>query len=107
MDRSPFVEASFYLLLRIDRSFVAENGQNGHISKVLRLNQCCEREEVVCKLRIVPAEMTIDDHLHLFITYLFEGDSPSQQKTPHIGGVTAYLQVQMDAEQSISGLFAT
>ena len=87
MDISPFVEASFYLLLRIDRSFVAENGQNGHISKALRLNQCCEREEVVCKLRIVPAEMTIDDHLHLFIPYLFAGNSPAQQKTPHIGGV--------------------
>ena len=91
MDSSPFVEASFYLLLRIDRSFVAENGQNGHISKVLRLNRWREREEVVCKLRIVPAEMTIDDHLHLFITYLFAGNSPAQQKTPLVGGVGLLL----------------
>jgi len=60
-----FVEASFYLLLRIDRSFVAENGQNGHISKVLRLNQCGERGEGVYKLRRLPQQMTIDDHLHI------------------------------------------
>ena len=62
MEKSPFVEASFYLLLRIDRSFVAENGQNGHISKVLRLNQCGERGEGVYKLRRLAHEMTINDH---------------------------------------------
>jgi hypothetical protein len=38
IEQSPFVEASFYLLLRIDRSFVTENGENGHISKDLRLD---------------------------------------------------------------------
>jgi len=62
LDKSPFVEASFYLLLRIDRSFVAENGQNGHISKLLRLNQGRERGEGVYKLRRLHGEMTIDDH---------------------------------------------
>ena len=91
MDRSPFVEASFYLLLRIDRSFVAENGQNGHISKVLRLNQCDEREEGVYQSRRLPKEMTKDDHLHLFITYLFEGNSSAQQKTPLDGGAGLLL----------------
>jgi hypothetical protein len=45
--KSPFVEASFYLLLRTDRSFVAVNGQNGHVSKVLGLNQWRERGEGV------------------------------------------------------------
>ena len=88
MNKSPFVEASFYLLLRIDRSFVAENGQNGHISKVLRLNQCCERGEGVYQSRRLPEVMTIGDHLHLFITYLFAGNSPAQQKTPLEGGVS-------------------
>jgi len=62
LNESPFVEASFYLLLRIDRSFVAENGQNGHISKLLRLNQCCEHGEGVYKLRRLPQEMTVNDH---------------------------------------------
>ena len=65
MDNSPFVEASFYLLLRIDRSCVAKNGQNGHITKLLRLNQCVERGEGVYKLRRLPEKITIDDHLHL------------------------------------------
>jgi len=49
------------MLLRIDRSFVAENGQNGHISKLLRLNQCGERGEGVYKLRRLPQQMTIND----------------------------------------------
>ena len=72
MDKSPFVEAYFYLLLRIDRSFVGENGQNGHISKLLRLNQCGERGEGVYKLRRLPQKMTIDGHY----TYSIQGSSP-------------------------------
>ena len=76
MDKSPFVEASFYLLLRIDRSFVAENGQNGHISKNLRLDQWRERGEGVYKPRRLQGEMTIDDHLHLSITAFREGKYP-------------------------------
>ena len=72
----PFVEASFYLLLRIDRSFVAENGQNGHISKLLRLNLWRERGEGVYKPRRLQGEMTIDDHLHLSITAFRAGKYP-------------------------------
>ena len=62
MEKSAFVEAPFYLLLRIDRSFVAENGENGHIFKLLGFNQCRERGEGVYKLRRLPQKMTIDDH---------------------------------------------
>ena len=90
MDRSPFVEASFYLLLRIDRSFVAENGQNGHISKVLRLNQCDEREEGVYQSRRLPEAMTINDHLRLFVTDLFEGNSPAEQKPRSLAGLDCF-----------------
>ena len=35
--------------------------------------------------------MTIDDHLHLFITFLFEGNYPAQQKTPLDGGAGLLL----------------
>jgi hypothetical protein len=75
MDETPFVEASFYLLLRIDRSFVAENGQNGHISKVLRLNQWPERGEGADLGSILPVVMTINDHLHLYITACLLGNA--------------------------------
>ena len=76
MDISPFVEASFYLLLRVDRSFVAENGQNGHILKFLRLNQCCERGEGVYQTRRLQGEMTINDHLVISITAFCERADP-------------------------------
>ena len=81
MDKSPFVEASFYLLLRIDRSFVAENGQNGHILKLLRLIQCCERGEGVYKSQRLHGQMTIDDHY----TYLLRTCRGLEMKNPAHG----------------------
>ncbi len=70
MEKSPFVEASFYLLLRIDRSFVAENGQNGHISKLLRLNLWLERGEGFYNGGRLPEEMTINDHLPIYYIHV-------------------------------------
>ena len=80
-NKSPFVEASFYLLLRIDRSFVAENGQNGHISKVLRLNQWRERGEGADLGSILPVVMTINDHF----TYLLGVCRKREMKNPARG----------------------
>ena len=81
MEKSPFVEASFYLLLRIDRSFVAENGQNGHISKLLRLIQWLERGEGVYNSPRLPEQMTINDHY----AYLLHTSREREMKNPAQG----------------------
>jgi len=51
---SPFVEGSFYLLLRIVWPFEGENRQNGHTFELSRSNQCVELRERVYRPRKLP-----------------------------------------------------